>query len=472
MQILALEASTVSAKAMLYDAKSGRILRVVSKRYPPPVSDGITQDLDGVCDAVAQVALEAADSRQVDAVSLCGTWHAVAVCGTDMVPETRAYTWAYTGAGAEAETLKCDETRAWAVYETTGCVPHGMLPLFKLQHFASQGYTLAGKRFTDPGSYLFYRLTGVRRVSRSMASGSGLLDTHTREYAPACLALAGVEAEQLGPLCEYGETAPLNRWGAEQLGQKAGIPVLPAHPDGALNQLGAGAMRGGTMTLSVGTSGALRMVVDRPVLSPSRATWCYLAPLGWLAGAATSGACNCVDWFRRAFFGEEASYEALERENNSREELPVFLPFLYGERSPGWHSGRWGSFSDLRPEHTASDLYFSIQEGVAMNLRQCYDLLIRELGRPEKIMLSGGILHSTRWTQLLADTLNVPLLVSGNDQESLLGGALLARSVLEPDFRPEQRQPAKGQIFTPRPEGAALCQKRYLRYLAAYEGMP
>lgn len=471
MRILALEASTTSAKAMLYEGDTGQVLRVVTRRYPETVSDGITQELDGVCAAVAEAARAAGEGRQADAISLCGTWHALAVCDRGMTPESRAYTWAYTGARAEAEAVRADWEQARSLYETTGCIPHGMLPLFKLRHFARQGMSLAGRQLTDPGSYLFYRLTGQQRLSRSMASGSGLLDVRTRELAPRSLALAGITAGQLGELCEYTDTAPLSRRGAALLEQLEGIPVLPAHPDGALNQLGAGALAAGSMTLSVGTSGALRLAANAPALSPSGRAWCYLSPVGWLAGAATSGACNCVDWCRQAFFPQDTSYEALEQGGCPREELPVFLPFLFGERSPGWRDGRLGGFVGLRPSHTAYDLYHSVQEGVTMNLRQCYELLLEERGRPEQIMLSGGILSSQRWTQLLADTLNTPLTCSGTDQESLLGGALLARSVLEPAFRPEQWRPQAGRTVLPRPEEAGLCSRRYERYLEAYGKM-
>ena len=38
-------------------------------------------------------------------------------------------------------------------------------------------------------------------------------------------------------------------------------------PDGALNQVGAGAMGEGVMTMSVGTSGAIRMATDNPYIA-------------------------------------------------------------------------------------------------------------------------------------------------------------------------------------------------------------
>ena len=55
-------------------------------------------------------------------------------------------------------------------------------------------------------------------------------------------------------------------------------------------------------------------------------------PKGYLAGAAISGGCSSIEWFREKI-AQNAPYEQLE----CREDVdtPVFLPFLYGERCPG-----------------------------------------------------------------------------------------------------------------------------------------
>ena len=144
--------------------------------------------------------------------------------------------------------------------------------------------------------------------------------------------------------------------------------MLPGYPDGALNQVGAGALKPGVMTFSVGTSGALRMSVEKPILPKKPSTWCYLSPNGWLSGAATSGACNCLDWLKTKFFTPNIPYEAIEAQAGEVEDMPIFLPFLFGERCPGWNDEWQGGFCNLLPQHGPADMYHSVQEGVLFNL--------------------------------------------------------------------------------------------------------
>ena len=115
----------------------------------------------------------------------------------------------------------------------------------------------------------------------------------------------GISSSQLGKVITYEEVSPLTDEGAELLGITPGIPVVGACSDGGLNQVGAGATASGIMTFSVGTSGAIRLSTEEPVLPEDPGTWCYLSPAGYLSGAATSGCCNCVDWAKDRLFGKE-----------------------------------------------------------------------------------------------------------------------------------------------------------------------
>lgn len=116
----------------------------------------------------------------------------------------------------------------------------------------------------------------------------------------------------MGELITYRDTFPLSEDGAELLGLSPGIPVIPSMPDGSLNQVGAGALEDGVMTFSMGTSGSIRLTTHKPVIPDTPGTWCYLSPSTWLSGAATSGCCNCTDWYKDRVFGSEMSYGEIE----------------------------------------------------------------------------------------------------------------------------------------------------------------
>ena len=65
--------------------------------------------------------------------------------------------------------------------------------------------------------------------------------------------------EQLPKIVKNNRVFSLSQTAANALHIEPGIPVMLANPDGGLNQIGADATNHEVMTLSVGTSGALRI---------------------------------------------------------------------------------------------------------------------------------------------------------------------------------------------------------------------
>ena len=87
MRILALEASTTSAKAMLYDTKS-RTYEEKIKAYGKMYDEEVLHDADKVFDCMAKIGRELAEGREISIISLSGTWHSVLLCDRRMRPAT------------------------------------------------------------------------------------------------------------------------------------------------------------------------------------------------------------------------------------------------------------------------------------------------------------------------------------------------------------------------------------------------
>ena len=342
-------------------------------------------------------------------------------------------------------------------------------PFYKLRMLKERGYDLSRYRVMGQGTYNQFRLTGKFEVTDCMASGSGLLNVHTKRFDEEALAELGIREDQLGAVISYEKTSPLSAEGARILGLQSGIPVVGACSDGGLNQVGAGALKEGVMTFSVGTSGAIRLATKKPVLPEDPGTWCYLSPVGYLSGAATSGCCNCVDWCKGKLFPKDTSYTAVEDGYREKETTPVFLPFLFGERCPGWRDERGGGFFDVKGNHDAYDLYHAVQEGTLLNLYHCYRMLIKENGRPVRIMLSGGILSSQRWTQMCADMFGETMDIADLDQASVLGGAVLGLKVTGAIDHLEDFNVHIQRKAVPDESKRAYYDGQFARYLAWYE---
>lgn len=472
MAILVLEASTSAAKAMVYDTEKGT-LNLITRMYPGSISDVVTIEPEAMIDLVLDVGREAASGYDIDVIALNCTWHSVLVLDENRKPKSRIMTWAYREAAAIAGAIRADESLTRSLYHETGCMVHAMYPLYKVMLMQQQGLIQSTDIIADQGSYLYFRLTGDLVASTSLVSGTALMNTHTLKWNEHSLEMAGLKVSQLPEARHFVPSdryASLSAEAAAVLGVREGIPVGLPYPDGSMNQVGSGALTPGVMTLSVGTSGALRVTSPKPILPQNPGTWCYYAPDRYICGAATNGATNCVDWFKTSFT-PTMSYKDMDLMvyDANATNMPTFLPFLFGERCPGWQDARRGGFVGLTGTHRVPDLYAAMLEGILFNLYQCYELLCTAADAPYEIRISGGINNSKIWLQMASDLWNQPLRVAKSSQASLMGGAAMGLAALGVIAEPAEFKGDRGYPSEPNPENAPKIRARYEQYLAYYQ---
>ena len=468
MLILVLESSTSAAKALLYDDRAGSLAEE-TEAYAPDFDAGGRQDAEKVWLATLRAGRKAAAGRRVGAIGVGGVWHSLVPCDQDLRPVERSFLWSFTDPGELCREMRADQTRARDIYRRTGCMPNITYQPYALLHLIRNGFDPAGRLFASQAGFNFFRLTGERLESRCIMSGMGFLNTHDLVYDAGIMEMIGCRPEQFGTLASYRDHRPLSRAAAEFLGQEPGIPVVPPHSDGALNQVGNGCMRAGAMTFSVGTSAAIRLSTARPVLSDPPGTWCYAGVEDWLCGAATNGACNCLNLFRETVLENRWSFAELERGVLDAPRSPVFLPFLYGERCPGWNDVRRAGFVGMDGGDDAPSLFRGILEGVLFNVFHCYRILTELAGEPEEIVMSGGILNSRAWIQMAADIFGRELSLSPAAQASTLGGAALALSAA--GAISDVRSFGRNELarIQPRPGKTGEYADKFARYLEHYE---
>ncbi len=479
MLILGLEASTTSAKTMLFDTESGEIV-TRDRRLALVGADTSVRDADAVYTQLMALGREVAAALPVDLIVLSGTWHGLTLRRSDLSAATPVMEWSYTGAQDLGVRYRSDAEFRWWFYERTGCVVNASYPVFKLRHLVEKGQSLNGLIALDQASLNFARMTGEVWTTASLASGTGLLNASSATWDAEITDRFDLGAVSLPDIHASTATASLSDDAAALLGVTAGIPVLAPGPDGGLSQVGDLATALGDMTFSMGTSGALRMPTREPVLSPTLSTWSYRSPVGPLSGAATSGCGNCVDWARQRLFGSSTDYSELEPQlSPDRVDLPVFLPFLFGERSPGWQDQRLGGLMQLRPEHDSIGIYQSVLEGIVFSLYHCFAELTALNGVPRRIVLSGGVLSSPFWAQLVADVFGVEMELSPRQHSSLVGAIRMGLVATGQEMTHPGFDEVTPQTITPNPDRRAQYDEGFARYLNEYlrtapvqEGLP
>ena len=376
----------------------------------------------------------AAGGADVLAISLSSAMHGLIGLDADLRPLTPLITWADARAREEARSLR-RSGQAAELHARTGVPVHPMSPLTKLMWFARhEPQTLAAARWwVGLKAYLIARLTGTMATELSSASATGLLDLAKRTWSPEAIALTGVSAEQLPQILPTTATLPLAPAAAGRLGLPAGTPVVTGAADGPLGNLGTGALTRGVASLSLGTSGAIRVAVDAPRVDPAGALFCYaLTDDIWILGGAISNGGGIVRWAGRSLApdvqagAEDPDVAVLELAASVPPASAglVMLPYVLAERAPLWDPDVPGAYLGVRREHTRAHFVRAAIEGVCLQLRAIVDRL-DDIEPVIAVQATGGALRSPLWREILAAMFDRPLRVAGEAEGTALGAAAL-----------------------------------------------
>jgi gluconokinase len=296
-------------------------------------------------------------------------------------------------------------------------------------------------------------------VDLSCASASGAYDLAGGRWDAEALEVAGVREEQLAEVVPTTYVLDgLRPDVARATGLPADLPVVVGASDGVLASLGTGAVRPNVGAVSLGTSGALRVVVPRPVVDPAGRLFCYaLTDDHWVVGGAVNNGGSVVRW---ASLSLAASSDGAEPTGEEADELDarllaeadqvaagsdglLCLPYLLGERAPWWRAGMRGAYIGLRREHRRPHLVRAAVEGVCQQLALVRDAFT-SLDLPvDEVRATGGAVASPLWVRTLAATLDLPVRVADSPEGTGLGAVLLGMHALGPAARPRRGHPAR-----------------------------
>jgi gluconokinase len=223
---------------------------------------------------------------------------------------------------------------------------------------------------------------------------------------------------------------------ATDLGLEPGIALVVGAADGPLANLGLGAVHPGVAACSIGTSGALRLMVEGPAVDPQRRVFCYaLVPGRWIVGGAINNGGAVLRWAGAALapdLGPHPEPQLLELAAKvpAGSEGLLMLPYLLSERAPHWSSVARGAYVGLTRHHGRAHLVRAGLEGVCLQLALVL-ASVRDAGNDvREIRATGGFARSELWRQMLADALGMPIGFAAGHEGSAFGAALLAMDAL------------------------------------------
>jgi L-xylulokinase len=337
--------------------------------------------------------------------------------------------------------------------------------------------------------YITYCLTGEVVSDYTDMSGTSLLEVRNRRYSRGLL-----EAYDLSELWDampklaesFDVVGKVTSEAAKATGLTPGTPVVGGLFDVDASALGAGVFRSGQVCIVAGTWGINEIVTVEPLVDPSLfMTTCYTVPGLWLTIEASPTSATNLEWYVNQFCGEER-IEAEKRGisvyklcNQMVAGLPpggtdiIFHPFLYGSNV---QSTARAGFYGIAGWHTKAHVVRALYEGVVYCHLAHVEKLRAAGAQMEVARLTGGGARSKVWTQIFADTLQLPMEVPQGIELGARGAAICAgigagvygdhAEAVDQAVRLDRRQ-------EPDPEATPHYLARYAEYqrlLAAMEG--
>ncbi|MEK8033851.1 xylulokinase [Ideonella sp. DXS29W] len=411
---------------------------------------------------------------QVRAVGLSGQMHGAVLLGAADEVLRPAILWNDGRSHAE-----CDELTAAAprLHQLAGnlAMPGFTAPkLLWLRKHEPDTYARV-RTVLLPKDYLAFMLTGDKVGDPSDASGTLWLDVAARDWSDELLAATGLSRAHMPRLVESDRPAGVLRPAlAHAWGLRGEVAVASGAGDNAASAIGIGANRPGDGFISLGTSGVLFVVNDRFRPNPASAVhaFCHALPGRWHQMSVMLSAASCLRWFTRlsgaaneaALLAEVAALPA-----TSFAAAPLFLPYLAGERTPHNDAFAQGTLHGLTHESTRASCAYAVLEGVAFGLADGLAALQAAGTQVSRLSLVGGGARSGLWAQLIADVLDVEIVVhTGAEAGGALGAARLAWLATGADEATVCTKPDVTARYQPDSARHAALGARLQRFRALY----
>jgi gluconokinase len=439
--IIGIDIGTTSTKAVAYDFE-GHVLANTNRSYPflSPKEGYHELDPKVLFESVIAVIKEVngtCSNNQLSCVSFSSAMHGLIAVDEAGKPLTNMITWADLRSAEYAKKLKNTE-KGKLLYERTGTPVHAMAPLSKLMWMRDHQPAIfsAAHKFISIKEYIFFHLFGEFIIDRSIASSTGLLDIYLKDWNETALQTARITRDKLSNHADC--THVMKGLKRTITGIDPQLPFVLGASDGCLAHIGSNALHNNDVSITIGTSGAVRIMTRQPIQDPARTIFNYLMNDElFLSGGPVNNGGNVLQWFATGFlkmdFTHPENFEAFIDEAFSVSagcDGLIFLPYINGERAPVWDADARGVYYGISSMHTRAHFMRAAMEGVCYGLYQILQVLENVTGGVNNIHVSGGFIRSQKWLCLLADVTGKKLFVTHAEDSSAAGAAIIGLQAL------------------------------------------
>ncbi len=312
----------------------------------------------------------------------------------------------------------------------------------------------------------------AQAVANHALSGEGAIDTVVAMTTLPLFDFHGWDGA-VAASAGVGDTGRLPRLvgGSEAVGKverAGGAPLGAGTIDAYGEQLVAGADQVGDVLVILGSTLIVWVVVPEWVEVPGLWTVPHTAPGKVLVGGPSNAGGLFLNWVDRVI----APGAGARPDDPTR--VPVWLPYLRGERVPLHDPQRRASLHDLDIGLDAAAVRRAAHEASAFVLRHLLELATAAGAQPTRIVATGGGVQDAAWVAALADGTGLPVDVALVPEGGALGAAYLARVTagLEADASGAARWARTARTVEPDERWVPATAERYARFRHLTDAAP
>lgn len=302
----------------------------------------------------------------------------------------------------------------------------------------------------------------AQAVANHALCGVGAIDTSTAMAMAPLFAGNGWDATILADIGLTEEQLPALSPGTAAIGSRGTTTLSGGTIDALAEQYVADARAPGDALVICGTTMIPWVLTDEWREIEGLWTIPYTIPGVIAIGGASNAGGVFIDYVR-ATVGDvdQDSLVAVDPTD-----LPVWLPYIRGERTPLHDPARRAELFDLGVGHGPAEIIAAAYEAAGFVVRHHLDLAGTN---PTRIVAAGGGINSAAWMHALADCTGLPVDVSEHPMGAALGAAFTSRVTagLEPDMSGSHRWARIRERVEPRADHVAAADIRYWRFREA-----
>ena len=328
---------------------------------------------------------------------------------------------------------------------------------------------LAWQARTHPDAAGFWP---AQAVANHALSGRGVIDSTTAMTAHPLFDFVGWDDALAAEAGTTPVTLPEIVSGVEPAGRvRDGLPAAGAllgggTIDALAEQLVAGADEVGDVLVICGTTLITWGAIAEWQEVPGLWTIPHTAPGVSLVGGPSNAGGLFLERVRRLV----GDHDALSVDAG---DLPVWLPYVRGERTPLHRRDIRASLHDVAVHHDAAHVLRAGYEAAGFVVRHHLDLGAAAGLQPRRIVACGGGTHVEPWMRALADCTGLPVDVVAVPEGAALGSAFVARCVagLEEAMTDARRWARAARTVEPDPTWVDAAAARYERFRKLTEAL-